>query len=99
MALFVLCLSDEPDAGMPIGAVADGLLNRASDTTRLVDRLERAGLAERFPNPADRRGVLVRATAEGRAVFEAMTPDINACTNGSGRTCRSTRSSSSITCC
>ena len=43
VALFVLCLSDDPDAGMPIGAVADGLLNRASDTTRLVDRLERAG--------------------------------------------------------
>jgi len=78
VALFVLCLADDPDAGMPIGAVADGLLNRASDTTRLVDRLERAGLAERFPNPADRRGVLVRATPQGRAVFEVVTPEINA---------------------
>ncbi len=78
VALFVLCLADDPDAGMPIGAVADGLLNRASDTTRLVDRLERAGLAERFPNPVDRRGVLVRATPQGRSVFEAVTPEINA---------------------
>ena len=77
VALFVLCLADDPDAGMPIGAVADGLLNRASDTTRLVDRLERAGLAERFPNPADRRGVLVRATRKGRTVFEQVTPEIN----------------------
>ena len=56
--------------------MADGLLNRASDTTRLVDRLERAGLAERFPNPADRRGVLVRATAKGREVFAEITPAI-----------------------
>jgi DNA-binding MarR family transcriptional regulator len=77
VALFVLCLTPESGAdGLPIGAIADGLLNRASDTTRLVDRLERAGLAERFPNPVDRRGVLVRATDKGRRVFEEITPDI-----------------------
>ncbi len=76
VALWTLCLADDPDAGVPMGAVADGLLNRASDTTRLVDRLERAGLAERFPHPADRRSVLVRATAEGRRVFAAVTPQL-----------------------
>jgi DNA-binding MarR family transcriptional regulator len=74
IALWILCLADDPDAGLPMGAVADGLLNRASDTTRLVDRLERAGLAERLPNPTDRRSVLVRATAEGRRVFASITP-------------------------
>jgi DNA-binding MarR family transcriptional regulator len=74
VALWALCLADDPDAGMPMGAVADGLLNRASDTTRLVDRLERAGLAERLPNPADRRSVLVRATPAGRGVFASVTP-------------------------
>jgi DNA-binding MarR family transcriptional regulator len=76
VALWTLCLADDPDAGVPMGAVADGLLNRASDTTRLVDRLERAGFAERFPHPADRRSVLVRATAEGRRVFAAVTPKL-----------------------
>jgi DNA-binding MarR family transcriptional regulator len=76
VALWVLCLADDPGAGLPIGAVADGLLNRASDTTRLVDRLERVGLAERFPNPNDRRGVLVRATAKGKQAFAAITPDL-----------------------
>jgi len=76
IALWVLCLADEPEAGVPVGAVADGLLNRASDTTRLVDRLERAGLAERLPNPADRRGVLVRATPKGMEAFAAVTPRI-----------------------
>jgi hypothetical protein len=45
VALWVLCLSDAPEARLPIGAIADGLLNRASDTTRLVDRLEKGGLA------------------------------------------------------
>lgn len=78
VALWTLCLADDPDAGVPMGAVADGLLNRASDTTRLVDRLERAGLAERLPHPVDRRSVLVRATAEGRRVFAAVTPKLQA---------------------
>ena len=51
---------------------------RASDTTRLVDRLARAGLAERLPNPADRRSVLVRATPAGRRTFAAVTPELQA---------------------
>jgi DNA-binding MarR family transcriptional regulator len=78
VALWTLCLADDPDAGVPMGAVADGLLNRASDTTRLVDRLERAGFAERLPHPDDRRSVLVRATSEGRRVFAAVTPKLQA---------------------
>ena len=78
VALWTLCLADDPDAGVPMGAVADGLLNRASDTTRLVDRLERAGFAERLPHPDDRRSVLVRATAQGRRVFAAVTPQLQA---------------------
>jgi DNA-binding MarR family transcriptional regulator len=74
VALWNLCLAEDARSGVPATAVSDGLLNRASDTTRLIDRLERAGLAERLPNPADRRGVLVRATEEGRRRFAAVTP-------------------------
>lgn len=77
-ALWSLCLADDPDTGIPIGAVADGLINRASDTTRLIDRLERTGLAERVPNPTDRRSVLVRATDDGRRVFATVTPRLQA---------------------
>ena len=76
VALWTLCLTDDPDAGLPIGAVADGLLNRASDTTRLIDRLEKAGLAERLVNPSDRRSVLVRATPAGHRAFAAVTPKL-----------------------
>jgi DNA-binding MarR family transcriptional regulator len=76
VALWTLCLADEPRVGVPMGAVADGLLNRASDTTRLIDRLERAGLAERSANPTDRRSVLVRATRQGQRVFAAVTPKL-----------------------
>lgn len=78
VALWTLCLADDPSAGVPIGTIADGLLNRASDTTRLIDRLEQAGLAERRPSPTDRRSVLVRPTDEGQRVFAAVTPKLQA---------------------
>src|SRR3954463_10991131 len=38
--------------------------------TTLVTRLEREGLAERRPDPADARAVLVAVTAAGRAALE-----------------------------
>lgn len=38
--------------------------------TAALDRLERGGLVERLPNPADRRGSLVRLTAEGRTTID-----------------------------
>lgn len=78
VALWTLCLHPDADDGLPMSALADGLLNRASDTTRLVDRLHRAGLAERRPNPADRRSTLVRATDDGRRVFATVTPELQA---------------------
>ena len=38
--------------------------------TRIVDGLERAGLATRRPHPDDRRAIVVRATSKGRRVME-----------------------------
>jgi len=38
--------------------------------TRIVDGLERAGLALRQPHPADARAVVVRATTKGRRLME-----------------------------
>ncbi len=44
--------------------------------TNRVDRLTARGLVERYPDPDDRRGVIVRLTAEGKAAvdsaFEAL---------------------------
>lgn len=44
--------------------------------TNRVDRLAARGLVERLPDPADRRGVLVRLTPDGKATvdsaFEAL---------------------------
>ena len=38
--------------------------------TRIVDGLERAGLAGRHPHPRDGRAILVRASTKGRRVME-----------------------------
>ena len=45
-----------------------GLSSGAS--TALVDRLERQGIAERYPHPSDRRRTLVRLTDRGHTVVE-----------------------------
>jgi DNA-binding MarR family transcriptional regulator len=38
--------------------------------TKRIDRLEREGLVERRPDPKDRRGTLIRLTAQGRALID-----------------------------
>ena len=75
--LWVACLSEPKGGnGVPMGVITDGLMTRASDATRLVDRLRKAGYLERFPSSEDRRVVLVRATDRGRALFSQLTADI-----------------------
>lgn len=70
--LWVVCLSEDPQ-GVPMRVVADGVLTRAADATRLVDRLTRDGYVERATSEEDRRVVLVRGTRSGRAVFRRIT--------------------------
>ncbi|MCG8589571.1 MAG: MarR family transcriptional regulator [Proteobacteria bacterium] len=52
-------------------ALADAIVCTTGAMTKLVDRLTRAGYAERQPDPADRRGVLVQVTREGRRIATA----------------------------
>jgi DNA-binding MarR family transcriptional regulator len=39
-------------------------------STALVDRLERQGIAERYPHPTDRRRTYVRLTEQGQSVVQ-----------------------------
>jgi len=64
--------------GVPMGAVIDGHINRASDATRLADRLLSLGMIERLSSATDRRVVLVRLTDKGRATFLRLTRNVQA---------------------
>jgi DNA-binding MarR family transcriptional regulator len=51
----------------PAEMARSSLITTGAMTSRL-DRLERSGLIRRLPDPADRRGVLVRLTPQGSRV-------------------------------
>lgn len=53
------------DGELRMGDLADALRVDRSTATRAVDRLERAGLAERATVAGDGRGIVVRATPAG----------------------------------
>jgi len=62
----------EGEAGLPVGTLAERLIASAGNITHLISRMEREGLVARATDPGDRRSQLVRATPEGRAVYERM---------------------------
>lgn len=58
--------------GLPSLEVAERLVTRVPDITRLVDRLIQAGLAERTRDDVDRRVVIVSITAAGLAALRKL---------------------------
>lgn len=67
--------SGEPYQLSPGALVARTLVTSGTMTNR-IDRLAARGLVERLPAPADRRGVLVRLTPEGRAKVDGAVADL-----------------------
>ena len=49
------------------------LMITSSGATKRLDRLERAGLIERSPDPEDRRGTLIGLTPAGRELIDGVT--------------------------
>ena len=49
------------------------LMLTSSGTTKRLDRLERAGLIAREPDPQDRRGTLIVLTPAGRDLIDSVT--------------------------
>ncbi|WP_182113246.1 MULTISPECIES: MarR family winged helix-turn-helix transcriptional regulator [unclassified Actinotalea] len=58
------------------GALVTQTLVTSGTMTNRIDRLEARGLVERLPVPADRRGVLVRLTPEGRVRVDTALEDL-----------------------
>src|SRR5665213_950857 len=57
-------LRGAPD-GLACGEIGDRMITRDPDITRLLDRLERRGLIERWRDERDRRVVMARIAPEG----------------------------------
>ena len=73
--LSALRRAGEPYQLSPGTLVAQTLVTSGTMTNR-IDRLAERGLVERLPAPADRRGVLVRLTAEGRERVDGAMEDL-----------------------
>ena len=58
------------------GALLRITLVTSGTMTNRIDRLERAGLVDRHPDPQDKRGVLVRLTADGSTRVDAALADL-----------------------
>jgi len=70
----LLELSGAPAGRLRMHELARAVVLSRSGLTRLVDRLEGAGLLRREPDPADRRGSYAAITDEGRAMLRRMWP-------------------------
>jgi len=64
--------------GLPVTRIAEHMLTREPDMTRLIDRLEKLGHVERRRCPEDRRRVLVVATPSGRGLADDLRPRLEA---------------------
>src|ERR1700730_8842836 len=58
--------------GLTCGEVANRMITRDPDITRLLDRLEKRGLISRCREAKDRRMVLTRITPEGLALLARL---------------------------
>jgi DNA-binding MarR family transcriptional regulator len=67
----------EPD-GLCRNDLRDRMLTRMPDMTRLLDRMEEAGLVSRARDAEDRRLVTTRITADGRRILDDLEAEVAA---------------------
>ena len=73
-----LLRADHPEP-VPTLALAERLVSRAPDITRLLDKLEHRGLISRSRKPGDRRSVLVAVTVGGLELLERIAEPLRDC--------------------
>lgn len=64
---------------VPTLTIAENLVSRAPDITRMIDKLEARGLILRTRPPEDRRTVLVGITHNGLELLDAMAEPLREC--------------------
>jgi DNA-binding MarR family transcriptional regulator len=65
-------------AGLPTLEIAERMIERAPGITRLIDKLEAAGLVARERSAEDRRAVVCRATPKGLALLAGLDDAVDA---------------------
>jgi DNA-binding MarR family transcriptional regulator len=70
-------LEDNPD-GLRMNKLAERILYSKSGLTRVIDRMEHAGLVRRYRPDNDRRSIFVLQTPDGRQAMEHARPLIHA---------------------
>jgi DNA-binding MarR family transcriptional regulator len=65
-------LAGAGEAGLSCSEISQRMLTRDPDMTRLLDRLERAGLATRAREARDRRVITVRLAPKGRSLLRDL---------------------------
>lgn len=68
----MLAIKTRASEAMPMKELAEQMLLTHHAAVQLVNRLAKAGLAERSPSPADRRSVLLTLTARGETLLDAL---------------------------
>jgi len=63
-------LSRSPDLRRSAGELAAKVELSSAAMTNRLDRLEKAGLVRRVPDPTDRRSVQVELTSKGKALYD-----------------------------
>ncbi|HXS65699.1 MAG TPA: MarR family transcriptional regulator [Streptosporangiaceae bacterium] len=69
----LVLLSFSRTGALPLRLIGERLMVHPTSVTNTIDRLERAELVVRRPNPEDRRGTLAEITTAGREVVQAAT--------------------------
>jgi DNA-binding MarR family transcriptional regulator len=64
----------KPDRRLRMQELGERVTISRSRVSRVVDELERAGLVERMPDPADRRASFAAITSDGRAALRKAAP-------------------------
>jgi DNA-binding MarR family transcriptional regulator len=64
---------------VPTSALADRLVSRAPDVTRMLDKLEGRSLVQRQRSDTDRRTVFVSITPDGRSLLKRIAEPLRTC--------------------
>ena len=74
----LLQLRRVPDGRLKMNEIAEAIVHSTGGTTRLIDRIEEAGLVERQLCPSDRRAIHVAITDQGNTKLdEALEVHVN----------------------